>query len=325
MSQVIEAREQAEFPRVSPSAGGLWAIVLAGGEGTRLRPLVRRIYGEERPKQFAALVGSRSLLRQTLDRTALAIAPERTVVVTSGHHARYFASEFGQMQSPRVLVQPLDRGTAAGVLLPAHWIAWRDPEAIAVVLPSDHFVPDESAFMAHVLAVSDAARHQSEGIILFGARPTGPEPGYGWIEPGVSLEWGTSMPLWQVRSFWEKPSGKTALACFQKGCLWNTFVMVARASALIEAGRCFLPELHGVLSSIAPAAGTEEEQAAIEAAYSLAPAANFSDAILGCSPPSLAVSELPALIWSDWGTPERVFESLQKAGITPDWSLARPA
>src|SRR5438128_12197666 len=96
--------------------GRLWAVVLAGGEGIRLQPLIRRLYGENRPKQFATLVGGRSLLRQTLDRVRLAVAPEHTVVVTLRNHDSYLAEALDGTQVQRVLVQPEDKGTAAGIL-----------------------------------------------------------------------------------------------------------------------------------------------------------------------------------------------------------------
>ena len=107
----------------TPRGDRLWAIVLAGGRGVRLRPLVQVIHGDERPKQFAAIADSRSMLRHTLDRVALRIPPERTVVVVSQEDARYVTEEFRGASRPHVLVQPADRGTAAGILLPAHWIS----------------------------------------------------------------------------------------------------------------------------------------------------------------------------------------------------------
>lgn len=97
-----------------------WAVVLAGGEGMRLRPLVRQVLGDDRPKQYVRLLGSRTLLRKTLDRIALAIPRTRTLVVTVRRHAGYIAEEFAGAAQPTVLAQPLDRGTAAGVLYPAH-------------------------------------------------------------------------------------------------------------------------------------------------------------------------------------------------------------
>ncbi len=205
-----------------------WAVVLAGGEGMRLRPLVRQVLGADRPTQYVRLLGSRTLLRQTLDRTALAIPPARTLVVTVRRHAGYIAEEFAGAAQPTVLAQPLDRGTAAGVLYPAHWIAWRNPEATVAVFPSDHFLLGEAAFMAHVAEVAAWVDRNPEHLVLLGAQPTSPEVEYGWIEPDISLGNLSTGAVRAVRQFWEKPSVARARACLKAGHLWNTSVMVGK-------------------------------------------------------------------------------------------------
>src|SRR6266540_4169787 len=180
-----QAVSESPLPRPVPvgeAREGLWAIVLARGEGVRLRPLTRRLYAEERPKQYAVLTGSRSLLPQTLDRAALAIPPERTVVVTLAEHARYLTEEFRDSRAPHVLAQPRNRGTAAGILLPAHWIHARDPKATVVVFPSDHFILEEAAFMRHVAEGAAFVQRCPEWVVLLGAQPTEAETEYGWIE-----------------------------------------------------------------------------------------------------------------------------------------------
>jgi mannose-1-phosphate guanylyltransferase len=305
--------------RSSATAGPLWSIVLAGGEGTRLRPLIQRIHPDGRPKQYAVLVGSRSLLEQTLDRTGLIVAPERTVVVTTRAHAAFFSSEIFAPGAPKILVQPVDRGTAAGVLLPAHWIRRRAPEAIVAVFPSDHFIADDAAFTRHVTELASVARHHPQRIFLVGAEPDSPETGYGWIEPGAEIGKTEIGPIRLVDRFWEKPSPETARACMQRGCLWNTFVMVARVSALVEAGRRTLPTLHERLTRIGPCLGAEAEAGAVERAYALAPTANFSKTVLVSNVRQLGVSRLPHMTWSDWGTPDRVIATLRREGLTPSW------
>lgn len=304
---------------LSRSGDRSWAIVLAGGEGTRLRPLVERIHRDARPKQFAVLMGDRSLLQITLDRVARMIPPERTVVVTTRAHAPYFAPELSERPGTHVLVQPQDRGTAAGMLLPAHWIAWRDPGATVAVFPSDHFVSDDAAFMRHVAALGPVVERHPARIVLVGAAPDAPETGYGWIEPGMELEKGASGEIRTVHRFVEKPTSPEARACFRSGGLWNTFVMAARVSTFVDAGRRALPELHERLRRIRPFAGTRSEEQAVDRAYLLTPTANFSQTILASAPDRLAVSRLPPMGWSDWGTPERVIATLRREGIAPRW------
>jgi mannose-1-phosphate guanylyltransferase len=301
------------------SSGRLWGIVLAGGEGTRLRPLVHRICGDDRPKQFAALLDSRSLLHATLDRVGRKIPIENTVVITSLWHAPYAAAEFAAGPVPKLLVQPKDRGTAAGVLIAVEWIRRREPDAVLAVFPSDHFVLDEEAFMNHVAEVACFARTHPELLILAGARPTGAEPGYGWIEPAGSVGAIASGEIRRVRQFREKPCPEDARTLYESGWLWNTFVMVGSARAFAHAGCRYLPRLEKHLVRAAAFIDTEDESRMVDQAYTRAPAADFSRAVLEARPPFLAVSVLPPVGWSDWGTPERVLLSLKKAHRSPAW------
>jgi len=299
---------------------GLWAIVLAGGDGVRLRPLVSRIYGDGRPKQYAALLESRSLLHQTLDRVALLVSPGRTVVVAMQDHERYMAAELQGSSAPHVLWQPQNRGTAAGVLLPAHWIHARDPRAVVTVFPSDHFVREEIAFMGYVAEVVKFVTRHPEWIVLLGVQPTEAETEYGWIEPGERVGWMTRGPLYRIRRFVEKPSSEVASALLSGGGLWNTFVFVASVSTLIRAGRECIPDLDARLTRVAAFAGSEHEAWAIRHAYALAPRANFSRSVLALCPRPLAVAKTPGLTWCDLGTPARVARTLTTLGVSPPWS-----
>ena len=302
----------------------MWAVVLAGGEGMRLRPLIRYVYGDERPKQYAALIGDRSLLRQTLDRVGLVVPPERTVVVAMNRHLRYLAAELDlHGVKPTVLVQPEDRGTAAAILLGAHWILGRDPSATLALFPSDHLVRDEAAFMGHVEAVADFVAAREDWTVLLGARPHEPEPEYGWIEPGQRVGETPRGAVHQVRRFLEKPAPEVARALHAAGALWNTFVFVSRAAAVVEAGRQRVPELDARLRRAVSFADTEHERWALHQAYALAPRANFSHTLLAAWPLPLGVSPLPAAIdWCDLGSVERVLRTAKRLQVAPAWVAA---
>jgi len=313
------ATSPASMVSLTPDKGNLWAIVLAGGEGTRLRSVTRRLYGDNRPKQYAALIGARSLLLQTLDRIGALIPPERTVVVTLASHAPYVEAELRGTARPHVLAQPCDRGTAAGVLLPAHWIRNQDADATVVVFPSDHFVLEEAAFMCHVADIARAARQRLDEMILLGARPTEPEAEYGWIEPGETVGRTARGPLHRIRLFREKPSAAEAALLFHAGCLWNMFVFAAPVSALVEAGRACLPQLHGLFVRLESFLGTPHEPWALRQAYALAPATDFSRSILEARSVPLTVSKVSGLTWCDLGTPLRLARALRSIGIPAGW------
>lgn len=314
----VQRNRVANVGSVPESPVNLWAAVLAGGQGLRLRPLTRLLHGDERPKQFARLIG-RSLLRQTLDRVALAIPAPRTVVVTLSSYARYIELESLQGSAPRVLFQPDEHGTAAGVLLPAHVVHQQDADATLAVFPSDHFILGERAFMAHVVEVAALVERHPEVMVVLGVEPTAAEPEYGWIEPGAVFETTTTGPVWRVQRFREKPSRKAAGACLARGWLWNTFVLVGKARTLIEAGRRTIGTLHDRLSHLVRFLGTRDEAWAFRQAYSLAPKASFSRVVLEAFPSMLAVSKAPVALWSDWGTSSRVIASLRQAGVSPSW------
>ena len=307
--------------RTDPSGSAhVWALVLAGGTGMRLRDLTRHVYGEDRPKQYAVLTGGKSLLRQTLDRFGLSIPARRTVVVTMTGQGVYLSAELRHLSpAPNVLEQPKDRGTAAAILLAAHWIRMRDPEAVIVVTPSDHFVENDAAFMARIGEVIETAGRRREQIVLLGAEPTEPETDYGWIELSAKQPGTGGTVLYRVDRFVEKPNAATAQALFEAGALWNTFVFAANATALTDMGRECLPSLHERLARLDRFLGTEHEPWAIAQAYEFAPRASFSRALLEQCPDKLAAMRLSEVSWCDLGTSRRVLRKLDELGVRPDW------
>ena len=301
---------------MTPSGPNLWGIVLAGGEGTRLLALTRHIAGQDRPKQFCAVSGGRTLLGDTLARIVPLIAPERTVVVGTRAHTGHLRQELpGPV--PHLLVQPENKGTAPAILWPAHWIAQRDPEAVVAVFPSDHFIHPTPGFLAYVAEAVEIAQRHPDLVVLLGAEPDRAEDGYGWIEPGARLA-GTAWAS-RVEGFWEKPAPEQAASFQRRGFLWNCLIMVGRVQALRRLGRVHVPDLDARLRRMGELAGGPREAWATPQAYGSMPESNFSRDVLESSVASLLVLPIRGVHWSDWGTPDRVVQTLLEIGATPPW------
>src|SRR5713226_7466220 len=165
-------------------------IILAAGEGERLRPFIQRLRLDHLPKQYVNFVGARSMLEQTFSRVERLIPPDRVFTVVSRDHLRY--PEARQQLSGRpdgtVVLQPENRETGPGILLPLMHLYKRYPEAVVAIFPSDHFIAQEEIFMAYVdLALWAVERHPSY-LVLLGVEPDEPEPEYGYILPGTEVD-----------------------------------------------------------------------------------------------------------------------------------------
>jgi len=142
----------------STDCGKEWAVILAGGDGTRLKSLTRKIAGDERPKQFCSVLGKVTLLEETRARAALELARERTLYVVNRIHEPYYGPILRNEPVSNLVVQPSNRGTAPAILYSLLRIAAVDPHAVVAYLPSDHYVSDNEQFMAHIHAALEIAR-----------------------------------------------------------------------------------------------------------------------------------------------------------------------
>ncbi|MBP1806817.1 mannose-1-phosphate guanylyltransferase/mannose-6-phosphate isomerase [Rubellimicrobium aerolatum] len=220
-------------------------VLLAGGSGTRLWPLSRKSY----PKQFAPLLGEESLFQASVRRlSGSAAGPEWALdfdapVVVTGNDFRFIVAEqMGavEVDPGAVLIEPEGRNTAPAILAAALHLAARDPEAILLVAPSDHVIPDAAAFHE---AVARGLSAVAEGrLVTFGIRPTHAETAYGYLEvPGLPEEAQEPLPL---RRFVEKPEAEAAARMLAKGTfLWNAGIFLFAAKDILAAFRAHAPDL----------------------------------------------------------------------------------
>lgn len=296
-----------------PIRVGRSAIVLAGGDGTRLRELTRQIAGDDRPKQFCPLVGERTLIDEARQRVARSVPPSRTFFSVTATHVLFYAPLLADVRSRQVVAQPGNRGTAPAILYSLLRLAAVAPNDPVAILPSDHYVSDDAQFMAHVDAAFDLVTARPDLVTLLGLTPDRPETEYGWIEPAQAIVGPRGRLFHGVRRFWEKPDAGLARTLFEGGCLWNSFVMVGFGATLLGLIEEMLPDLARAFLPIRRFMGTPLEAPVTESVYRELPAADFSKGVLGGSATRLALLPVRGVAWSDLGRPERV---LAIAGTT---------
>ena len=299
--------------------GHLWGIVLAAGEGTRVRAFLSELCGGRGIKQFCVIVGCRSMLQYTLDRVERLIPRKRILVVVSRHHREEVAQQLTLWPAENIIFQPENCDTTAGILLPLAYVSHRDPLATIAIFPSDHFVLREGQFMEAVRRGVWETQRFPWNMTLLGILPDCPEDGYGWIMPGAEEE---NRETRAVRGFWEKPPPSQAQELWQQGALWNTFVCVAQSAALWSMARRTVPEVYEKFRQIRQVLGTPSEKKITEQVYTTMPAVNFCSGLCELLATELRVLPVSAVGWSDWGTAERILATVKQLGNQTEF-LAR--
>lgn len=283
------------------SGAPLRAIVLAGGRGRRLEAYSLARIGTAVPKQYCDFGEGRTLLQATLDRIGPLVPPDRTVVVVDAAHVALAAAQTRGYSGLRLLAQPCDRGTAAGVLFPLVEALRDDPAATVLVAPSDHAFRNESLFRSGVLRARAAVERGEARVVLFGSASAEPSTDFGWIIADAPSQSG----LREVLGFVEKPGPETAATLHANGALWNTMVLLARGPSLLALYRRLLPDLAAVFGAFAVLPpGVREEVLARR--YPTIRQADFSRDLLGRAS-GLHVWAWPAEAgWTDLGAPARL-------------------
>jgi len=232
------------------------------------------------------------------------------VTVVAEEHHEWWKHDLAALPQSNIVVQPRNRGTAPGMLLPLLAIAERDPDAKVVVLPSDHFFENEALAVDAVRVAYHGLDVERESVVLLGITPDEADSSLGWILPGRR----SHGAFRRVERFVEKPSHEIAESLMGMGGLWNSFIIAARASTLVE---LYLQTLPSLLKTLALARAWDArlpEADAVREAYARLEISDFSRDVLERSTDSLRVLPVPPCGWSDLGTPERLARCTARLG-----------
>jgi len=293
---------------------GAWAIVLAGGDGVRLRAMTQWLTGESKPKQFCPLVTDRPLLDDTIRRAALSVPPERHLVILNRDHEAHWDPLLGStLAAGHLVIQPENRGTAVALWLAVQTLRSLAGDVPVVILPSDHHIADDRLFMAHVDTAIRTTGVCPGSPILMGIEATHPETEYGWIEPNRLTCQGRG-PVHLVRRFWEKPDLATARALLGRGCLWNTLVMVGTTGGFLGLMQDTVPDLASIMEPLGTPSPCEVRERWLERVYADLPVLGFSERVLAIRPEACLVMGVRGAGWTDLGSPSRALDVMQRVG-----------
>jgi len=254
----------------------LYAIIMAGGGGTRFWPWSR----ETRPKQVLPILSPRTMIRETVDRIQPLVPPERTLIVTSRSQADEIHKEVPRVPGKNFLLEPRGKNTAPCICLAAVYAQKIASEAVLIVLPADHSIGDRAGFLRALEKAAEFARRK-DFLVTLGIPPTGPETGYGYMQKGSLLAHFRGTKIFKARGFREKPSLLRAKGYLRRGdYLWNSGMFIWRAEVFLEAAKKFLPRLHGDMQGLKAALGTRGEKKALERVYARCPSISVDYGIM---------------------------------------------
>ncbi|HVO91947.1 MAG TPA: sugar phosphate nucleotidyltransferase [Terriglobales bacterium] len=291
-----------------------WGLVLAAGDGKRIQDYVRTMTGKDLPKQYVNFIGQHSMLERTFTRAEKRIPAEQILTIVGRHHLIH--EEVQRQLSGRpahtIIVQPDNKDTGPGILLPLMHLHKRAPEAIVAVFPSDHFILEEERFMEHVARAAQAVAHEPSRIVLLAMEAQYPEVEYGYIMPRGGYNCANVWGLHGVARFIEKPDLKTAQQLVNSGGLWNTMTMVFKVRTVLLLLKNHCPDTYRRFELIYDAIGTPAEAEATQELYRTLHPLNFSkeflETVAVTSPETIAVLPVAEVFWSDWGSARRLLE-----------------
>lgn len=241
----------------------IYALILAGGKGTRLFPLSR----SKNPKQFLKVIDNKSFLRNTVDRIIPLVSKENIYVVTNKEYIDKVYEELGDIDKNNIFIEPENKETATCIALSAAKLFKKDQNATMIILPSDHYIENEKLFkstLSHAVGIAEKKR----GLVTIGVKPTRAETGYGYIEMGEEVN--SDVKSFKVERFLEKPNSEVAKDLVMKGTyLWNSGIFIWRADVFLREMQKYLPKMHKSIMAIYDQLDTENEEKTIREQYKI--------------------------------------------------------
>jgi mannose-1-phosphate guanylyltransferase len=280
------------------------AIVLAGGDGSRLRASTTTVTGEVVPKQYCSLGAEACLVQQAISRAQEIAATDSVWPVVARDHERWWSTALSQVSPQRIVVQPENKGTGFGILLGLLTLEREEAASTVLILPADHWVADEMVFMKALRRLTQWSQRDPDSIYLLGAEPEDPDPALGYILPWFDARFS---PI-GVYEFIERPRAIDARKLINRGALWNTFIVAGSRQALLRAFTPhFAPQIEALREAINRPSGGQKR---LEDEYRRLRAVDFSQDILEKHSDSVQVLRLPACGWMELGSVSKIEKAL---------------
>ncbi|MGZ6224432.1 MAG: mannose-1-phosphate guanylyltransferase [Syntrophales bacterium] len=284
----------------------MYAVIMAGGKGTRFWPKSR----ERMPKHLLDIVSPRTIIQETIERIAPLIPKENILIVTGESHADELMRQVPHIPQENIIIEPLGRNTAPCIGLASLYIRRKSPHDVMVVLPADHLIEDASRFR-NLLSIAADMASRGDYLVTIGIRPTGPETGYGYIEKGDLRAAINGENIYAVKSVREKPPLKQAKAFLKKGGFyWNSGMFVWNVSTILRAIEKWLPQIHEGLIRMEDAVGTEGEREAVRRVYQTIPSISIDYGVMEKADNILLIEG--DFGWSDMGSWDALWEVSDK-------------
>lgn len=274
----------------------VFAVIMAGGAGTRFWPKSRL----KNPKQFLQLLGKASLLGDTVRRVSMLVEPEHCFVLTQLQYQDQVHESIPEIPPENVILEPANRDTASCIGLAAIKLARINSEGIMMILPSDHYIGYETAFIKTLESAISYVEKQ-DCLMTLGIKPDSPKTGYGYICCGRQLDTEKGYPIYHVQKFTEKPDPVTARNFLKQGnYLWNSGIFVWKISRILKEIEEHLPELYQKLQEIEPYLNTPEEKKVLDKVYPQFPKVSIDYGIMEKAQNIATVTG--DFIWDDVGS-----------------------